>query len=464
MIGAEPSRDPSRLNRLGSSLRDPAGFLARYEGRLLRVVGESGSADLDLLERSGLYARLVERKLLIPHQDVPVEDWPEGLSAARVIQPAEIPFVSHAFEWCPGQLRDAALVTLAIQHEALGHGMTLKDASTSNIQFLDGRPALVDTLSLVRNQGEPWVAYFQFCKQFLGPLLLAHHRDASILQWMESQTDGIPLDMASALLPRHSWLRPSALLHIHLHARASQRASGASSRPAGLSPARADAVVESLRHAVEGLEGRHRASPWTSYEHERPTYSDAAWSARQGALDGIVSDLAPRSVWDLGAATGHLTRTMSVSVPFVLALDSDAACVERIYRWTRQERVGHVLPLVMNLLNPTPDSGWAGEERVGLLRRGPADLAVAMGLVHHLAVPGGVPFERQFEVFARLAGALVVEFIGRDDPMVRAWSNRFPTAHLTEEAFAAAAAPHFDTLARIPLPESGRVLYRLVRR
>ncbi len=124
--------------RLAASFRDPGGFLFRRDGVLYRQVNASCADDLRLLHDSGLYAALTGKGLLVPHAEAPRELGDDV--AACVIAPREIPFVSHPYEWCFSQLKDAALATLRIQKLALRYGMTLKDASAYNIQF-DRRPA-----------------------------------------------------------------------------------------------------------------------------------------------------------------------------------------------------------------------------------------------------------------------------------------------------------------------------------
>src|SRR5262249_54457679 len=123
-------------------------------------------------------------------------------------------------EWSFSQLQDAALLTLDVQRSALAFGMSLKDCSAYNIQFRAGQPVFIDTLSFeTYREGEPWVAYRQFCQHFLAPLALMSLTDVRLNQLLRTNIDGIPLDLAHALLPWRSRLRFRLLLHIHLHAR-----------------------------------------------------------------------------------------------------------------------------------------------------------------------------------------------------------------------------------------------------
>jgi len=94
---------------------------------------------------SGLYEKLVGDKLLIPHTEIDKKQPNTG--AYKVIKPERIPFISYPYEWSFSQLKDAALTTIKIQKIAMEYGMSLKDCSAYNIQFLNGKCILIDTLS-----------------------------------------------------------------------------------------------------------------------------------------------------------------------------------------------------------------------------------------------------------------------------------------------------------------------------
>jgi len=134
-----------------------------------------------------------------------------------------VPFISYPYEWSFSQLKAAALATLEIQKRALAFGMSLKDSSAYNIQFVHGKPILIDTLSFeMYQEGLPWVAYRQFCQHFLAPLALMSYRDIRLNQLLRVYLDGIPLDLAASLIPFRTRFKLPLQLHIYLHAR-SQR-------------------------------------------------------------------------------------------------------------------------------------------------------------------------------------------------------------------------------------------------
>ena len=131
---------------LDASFRDPSGFLFNDGGILYRQVNPVYTENYDRLMESGLYGKLVKAGLLIPHREVE-QARAGGVAANKILQPEVVPFISYPYEWSFSQYKDAALATLSIQKRALKVGLSLKDASSYNIQFMHGRPLLIDTLS-----------------------------------------------------------------------------------------------------------------------------------------------------------------------------------------------------------------------------------------------------------------------------------------------------------------------------
>ena len=192
------------------SFRDPAGFVFQRDGVLYRQVNRSFQPKFAAVRASGLFEELARERLLVPHEEVGLEH-AASPPAVAVLRPERIDFISYPYEWSFGQLRDAALLTLAVQERAVERGFTLRDATAYNVQFSGGRPILIDTLSLEpREEGAPWLGYRQFCEHFLVPLLLMSRVDIGCGALLRAHLDGVPLELGSRLLPRRSWLRAPA--------------------------------------------------------------------------------------------------------------------------------------------------------------------------------------------------------------------------------------------------------------
>lgn len=445
------------------SFRDPDGFVFERDGVFYRRIEASYREDYEQLVRSGLMDGLVQSGLLTGHEEMPA---PDALSpgAWKVLKHERLPFISYSYEWCFGQLKEAALLTLDIQKRALAEGMSLKDACTQNVQFSGGRAVWIDTLSFERFSGGPWPGYQQFCRHFLAPLALAA-RDLRFLQVPLMFSDGIPLDFASRLLPVSSWLDLHLLFHIHGNARTSKAAemdgrmekNGRKLTVNGL-----QRIVEHLRQAVEKISFPAGKSVWSDYLPEEH-YGGGGFREKEKIVREWLAKIRAARVLDLGANTGHFSAMAAGTSGYVAALDFDPAVAE--VHWTRikNSEIKNVLPLVADLAQPVPGRGWENRERKPLEERISADLALVLGMVHHLALAAGIPLEKIAGFLARLAKQLIVEFVPETDPKAQELGARKKNAFLRygQSQFERAFQEHFRILETRPVPGTGRILYRM---
>ncbi len=403
------------------SFRDPSGFLFERDGVLYRQVNGRYREDYERLVRSGLYRELLEAGLIVRHGRADVEPAEPG-TAYMVIKPERVPFVSYPYEWCFSQLKAAAEATLEIQKRALERGMSLKDASAYNIQFVGGRPVLIDTLSFERyREGVPWVPYGQFCRHFLAPLYLMSKKDVRLGLLSREYIDGIPLDLASSLLPRSTWLRPGPLMHVHLHARSDRKYSEREIGPGelkGLSRGRLLALIDGLGSAVRRMRWKQPGTEWAEYYGET-NYSEEAFACKRRIVADFLEKAGGVEVWDVGGNVGVFGRLAAERGMFTVCMDVDPACVERNYLQCAGSGEGMMLPLVVDLFNPSPAIGWEARERMSLFERGPADTVLALALIHHLAISNNVPMGRLASFFAAICGRLIIEFVPKSDSQVR---------------------------------------------
>jgi hypothetical protein len=451
------------------SFRDPSGFVYSRDGVLYRQVNRSFRQPFEAFLESGLYGELARDGLLVSHEVVPLE-----LSATddafAVLKPERVGFISYPYEWCFGQLQDAALLTLEIQERALARGFTLRDSSAYNIQFHKGRPLLIDSLSFAPAEvGKPWVAYKQFCEHFLVPLALMSTRDIRLGALLRSYLDGIPLDLGSKLLPRRSWLSLSSVLHVHLHAWAQGRYAGSAigSAAAGRTMSRKALLnlAKNLGASVRRLSWRAVGTEWADYATDN-NYSDIASRSKREIVAAHLARLPSGTVWDLGANTGEYSRIAQKIAALVIAFDMDPAAVERNYRRARQNGETNLLPLQIDLTNPSPAQGWAGRERLALEERGPADVLMALALIHHLAIGHNIPLEGIARYLSRLGKALIIEFVPKTDSQVQRLLLSRPDIFpgYTKEGFEEAFRRHFAIDEVAPIEDSHRWLYRMTSR
>lgn len=464
---AKPSSDI-----LGASFRDPSGFLFTRKGILLRQVNRVYADDYTRLMESGLYEKLVKAGLLIPHTEVDAAPADASL-AFKIIQPERVPFIAYPYEWSFGELKDAALATLSIQKRALKLGMSLKDASAYNIQFVHGKPVLIDTLSFETYQeGKPWDAYRQFCQHFLAPLALMSARDVRLSQFLRVYVDGVPLDLASRLLPFASRLNFGLLTHIHIHASAQTRYADAdvkqvsgSASERGMSKNAFIGLIESLENTVKKLEWKPAGTEWGNY-YEITNYTDSAFEHKKRIISEWLEQIKPALVWDLGANNGEFSRLASGRGIPTVAWDIDPSAVEQNYRRIKAEKEQSLLPLVLDLTNPSPALGWANAERDSFGQRGPAEMAFALALIHHLAISNNVPLPRVADFFADTCQQLVIEWVPKSDSQVQKLlrSRKDIFDNYTREGFESAFEARFKVNSAMDIPETERRLYLLEKR
>jgi len=413
---------------------------------------------------SGLYTRLVKAGLLISHEEV--EQVPREKDVAyKVLCPEVVPFISYPYEWSFSEYKDAALATLSIQMQALKKDMSLKDASAYNIQFLHGKPVLIDTLSFEKyHEGQPWIAYKQFCQHFLAPLALMALKDVRLSQLMRVHIDGIPLDLTSKLLPVSTRLNFGLLTHIHVHASAQKRfADTGLSKTEGrgsMSKQAMIGLIDSLQSTVKKLQWDAGGTEWGNY-YEITNYSDPAFEHKKKVIENWVIQVNPSSVWDLGANNGVFSRIASRAGIFTVSSDIDSAAVEQNYLQMRKDKEKNLLPLLQDLTNPSAGSGWAHRERDTLTQRGPADMVFALALIHHLAISNNVPLSQIAEFFAELGNWLGIEFVPKSDSQVQKLlqSREDIFTNYTSDGFEKAFDEYFELKEKVNVIDSDRVLY-----
>jgi hypothetical protein len=454
-----------------ASFRDPSGFVFRRDGILFRQVQPSAAADWEALRSTGLRDRLLADGLLINHEEMPLTD-AASPGAVAVIRPRLIDFISYPYEWAFSQLKEAALLTLEIQSKAVDAGMRLKDASAYNVQFDGGRPILIDSLSFeVAEATEPWPGYRQFCEHFLAPLALIAYRDARSGLMLRDFIDGIPLDLATRLLPGRSRLNFGLASHLHVHAGAQRRAATAApateaDRPPSrrISATGQRALLDSLRRTVEGLRWKP-SGHWAEYA-TTTSYTEAATASKATLVREMLGAVGGHRVWDLGANTGTYSAIATEAGYRVIAWDSDAGSVEAHWHRVRGAGGPEILPLIGDLSNPSPSIGWGLQERASFLDRANADALLALALVHHLAIGNNVPLPAVAALFARIAPNAIVEFVPKDDPMTRrllaAREDIFDG--YTIDGFRDAFGGPFEIVREAPITDSPRTLFLLRRR
>jgi len=425
-----------RGHDLAAERSTEAGSFRDHDSRVLvtpdgvfRVLSRDGLEDWTALAASKLWRELCAEERVVATEPAAVDALPDVLptEAAAALRHERVPFVSYPYEWPFSMLRDAALLQLDLNRRALREDLTLKDASPYNVQWRGAAPIFIDVGSFERlRPDEPWAGYRQFCMLYLYPLMLQAYRDLPYHALLRGSLDGIPPAYARAVLgSAGDRFRKGVFSNVLLHARMEDRYAAAEGgevkrelRRAGFNKTLLDATLSKLESLVRRLEWRSGETAWTGYGEDN-SY-DAGAAARKAAfVRAAAGRRAGRLTWDLGCNDGAYARIAAEHAGTVVAVDADHATVDGLYRRLRDERRTDILPLVMSLTDPSPDLGWRGRERGSLERRGTPELVLCLALAHHVCITGNVPVRELLDWLRSLDATVVIEFPGRDDPMVR---------------------------------------------
>jgi hypothetical protein len=450
---------PSYLNH-PASFKDPAGFIFQSNGKYYRQINISFSEDYEMLMRSGLYDVLVQNKLLLAHSEV-MENFTASDNHYKTLFPQQIKFICYPYEWCFDQLKDAALLTIRIMKLAINRGMILKDATPFNIQFENGQPVFIDTLSFeIYDESKPWIAYRQFCECFLFPLYIEHYLKLDIQKLFATYLDGIPVNFTARLLPIKSRLNPGVLLHVYLQNFVKDY-KGIKTREACFDKLKLSRLLDHLENRISKITSNiSKISVWNNYYSET-ILSQHYLNEKKIIFNYFLKNIKYNTALDLGTNNGYFARILAENNANIIAIDSDNQCINNLYQETKKYNILNILPLCIDVSNPSPATGFQTTERQSFIQRINAELVVALALVHHLVLAKNIPLNKIATFIASVCiKYLVIEFIPLTDPKAAEIVKR-KSHHNTydQESFERSFSDLFVTCEKIIIPGTERVLY-----
>jgi len=455
----------TNVARHPASFKDPAGFIFEANGKIYRQVNKVYGQQYQHLMESGLYNQLISGNQLIPHSTINEnltgeEEW------LLTLIPEQLSFISYPYEWCFDQLKDAALLTLSVLRTSLDKGMILKDATPFNIQFVNGKPLLIDTLSFDRyDETMPWVAYRQFCESFLFPLYLEHYLKIDCIKWLSNYIHGIPVDVTAKLLPWRSKWNLGVRLHVMLQNNVRIRKTTQKVQPA-FSKQKLLNLITHLESIIRNLSsGYPSISTWSNY-YDETILGKEYLDRKEIILKKFLGTISYTSVLDLGANDGYFSRLLAKDNKSVLAVDSDSRCINNLYQLIKREPLTGIIPLIIDLSNPSPAIGFNNTERSSFGQRAKADLALALALIHHLVIGKNIPLPELAGYFAKMAPQLIIEFVPKEDEKVKQLLSERADIFSSYDAasFETNFSRYYTILAKELIPGTTRTLYCLARK
>lgn len=461
-----------------ASFRDPDSTVLHAGTEVLRRLSPAAAEDWRVLAKTTFFRDRVAKGDIVATEEVEAAargDITDEASWPVVLRHDRIPFISYPYEWSFSQLQDAAALHIDLLLDALGEGMTMKDGYAYNLQFRGASPAFIDIGSFEQYRGGPWPGYRQFCQTFLFPLMLQAHKNFSFRPLLRGQVNGIEPKQMRGLMSGADLTKTGVLKHVALHsavdARNADKGDGSQAtadnlRKSGFSDAVAVAAAKNVGTLVRKLRWKPGDSHWTTYQ-QTSTYTDAERDQKKAFVRDALSQRHAGLLLDLGCNDGTFSLLAQDFADYVVALDNDEQTIDLMYRRLRKEGNTKILPLVMDLTDPSPSIGWRLKERPSFLDRAQPDAVLALALVHHLAIGANVPLPEVVSWLHSLGGHLVVEFVGPDDPMSRRLLSNKPAGLFPDyrpEVFEKLLAERFEIERQVTLDSGTRTLYSAVPR
>ena len=382
------------------SFRDRNGRVFYNNGNVFRGLSAEALKDWKSLSSKKFLPRLIAEKKLI--HTVQVDDLQEfGLYMknrwAGILKHETIPFISYPYEWSFGMLKDAALLQLELLLAALNEDMILKDSSAFNVQWKGSNPVFIDIPSFMNLEpGEPWVGYRQFCEMFLYPLLLQAYKDVPFQPWLRGNIDGIKVEHCRSLISLRDIFRRGVFLHVFIQSKFQEKY-GQTKKDVkrdlisiGFNKEMIERNVNNLKKIIHGMNWKRSASEWANYIKSH-SYTDHDHEIKKEFVRDIVKSHSWEMVWDIGCNTGTFSRIALENAKYVVAMDADHLAIDQLYKELNADGCTSILPLVVNLADPSPNLGWRGLERKSLHHRGKPDLILCLALIHHMVISANIP-------------------------------------------------------------------------
>jgi len=425
------------INANGSSFRDPSSRVYTIESQknssiaIYRAVDGETLENFKRLEKEPFFKRLLDEKRVVKTslcgttekvaKSILREGW------AGVMEHEPVSLVSYYYEWPFAMLKRAALLHLRILSDALEAGWTLKDSTPFNIQFEGTAPIFIDIPSFVPwEDGEPWIAYRQFCNCFLTPLMMRSHLGIDHLPISRAYLDGIPPIEAAKFFRGSSRFKSGVASHVLLPARVEKRIE---SRERDSVPAKdrsqrkvskhlVIALVESMTRLVRSLSVKINHTDWSEYDKTH-TYNDEEFLAKKKFVEEFALAKKPSCIMDIGCNTGTFSKITAEYADLVIAVDGDHDAIQKLFlHESKNSAHNNIIPLVLNLTNLSPNQGWAGKERLSFDYRVKPNGILVLALVHHIRISANIPMPLFLDWLQSFYCDIIIEFVDRHDEMV----------------------------------------------
>lgn len=443
------------MKRIISSFRDREAtvFINDQENKILRSFSDNRIQDISNIMQSKFFSN--NKKKFV---DTVIEQ--------NQLVHTKIDFICHPYELPFYLLAKSALLQLELQIEAIDENIIFSDCSPFNVQYdYNTKPIFIDFGSLkLYEQNQPWYGYKQFCEFYLAPLSLESYNNINYQKLLNHSIEGLDLSLTSKLLSKKSYLNFNIFLNIHLHAKILKKItskSKVSQKKYILTKHKYKSLLVSLKNTIEKFKSSNETY-WSEYGIT-DSYEKEALLSKEDALKNFVKKNRIQTLLDIGCNECHFSKlALKNGALRSIAIDNDLGSLNKAAEKIDQENL-NILPLYIDLLNPTPGSGYMNKERESFLNRCKNfDGMIAFAIIHHLFISGQLPLDYIVKLLVSLAPNGLIEFVKKEDFQFQELmsTNKFINLEeYSEEIFEKNLIENNCKFVKINLPNSSRVIY-----
>jgi hypothetical protein len=450
------------------SFRDPSGFVIESNGEVFRGIFSHKEIFYKNLFSADWYKNLVDDNKIQPSSWRHSNDLDDQYVWIKH-QKFNFPLFPH--EITAEQLYKSALLTIEIAKKSLDNNFILKDASAWNVVFDDGKPIFCDVTSFEAYCGDSlWVAYGQFCRHFIIPLLLHKYLKMSPAKLFLTSRDGVKPKDAKHLLRWSSITSLAALEAVLLPSLVAE--SGKSNgcliktnkEYSELNKTILSNTFNRLEKYIRKLQPSRMAqkSTWSEYESDRYHYSSEDLDAKFLFVKESLK-LCNGPVLDLGCNQGQYSQLASSFGLKVVATDFDE---NSLIKLESKKTAPNISVSVLNICQPTPAIGWDNREHISFLEKAKNyfEIVLCLGLIHHMLVTERIPLPLIVDTLACCSNKfLLIEWIEPDDEKFKEISSYEEDLYifLSSSYFESSITTKFKIINKVKLQQAKRSLYLL---
>jgi len=416
------------------SFRDPDAKLFESEFEMIRAVdAEYGKFLLDFMTSTSF--QMFEDKIVetTPYENIERQEIYEysidNFEDKIFFKHKKFTFPSYPYEWPAEMLYAAGNLTIELAEGTISDGVGLKDATPFNILFEGPKPIFIDLASFEQRHpcDQIWFPEGQFLRNFIYPLLVSKLFQMPINDIFINHRDGLTPDYVYRMLSVLKKLNPFIFGTITLSMWAekiARRKTNLHEFKMAKNPQLAAFILQRLYSRLRKKLARLKPADlsesfWSGYMTNHLSYNADDFEKKEEIVETVIKDFKPDKVLDIGCNVGNFSCIAARAGASVVAIDTDERSIGRLWSLANRDRL-NILPLVVDLINPTPALGWRNKENDSFLSRADRkfDFTIMLAVVHHLLIDGGIEISEILSLVRNITTkSLLIEYIDPSDEM-----------------------------------------------